>query len=352
MRELEEIYREMRGVYAERAGFVPNDNCDAAVRLYALAIEIQGLEAQADWVLAQSFPQTAEGEFLDHHAAMRALRRGQPACAEGTLRFAARGSAAADYAIPEGTVCLTAAGVRFETTADAVLAQGENYSDVPAKACEAGTSGNVIAGTVTLCAAFPAGIVSCTNPSAFAGGCDAESDDALRVRILKSYKTLPNGANAAFYEREARNVTGVAAAKAVGRARGIGTVDVYIASQAGLPSVEQLAGVLAALQSKREIAVDLRVLAPETDPIALQVEIETEGEEPFDAVRERVEETLNACFDGRLLGEGMTMARLTAAVFAVKGVRNCHLLAPAEDVPPDATHLPTMASCQITEIPA
>ena len=46
---------------------------------------------------------------------------------------------------------------------------------------------------------MPIGVVQCTNPAAFSGGCDAESDEALRGRVLASYQRLPNGANAAYY---------------------------------------------------------------------------------------------------------------------------------------------------------
>ena len=53
MEELNAIYERMRAIFAEEAGFVPNDGCDAMVRLYALASEVQSLLAQADWVLAE-----------------------------------------------------------------------------------------------------------------------------------------------------------------------------------------------------------------------------------------------------------------------------------------------------------
>ena len=49
MEELNAIYERMRAVFAEETGFVPNDGCDAMVRLYALASEVQSLLAQADW---------------------------------------------------------------------------------------------------------------------------------------------------------------------------------------------------------------------------------------------------------------------------------------------------------------
>ena len=215
MKEWTEIYEQMRGTFAQRAGFAPSEGCDSAVRLYALAAELQSLLMQADWVLDQSFPQTAQGMYLDYHAETRGITRAAAEKAVGTLRFAAADKVTAACPIEKGTVCMTAEGVRFETTEDAAIAVGSQWVDVPAQAAEAGVGGNVIAGTVTLLSAMPVGVVQCTNPAAFSGGCDAESDEALRGRVLASYQRLPNGANAAYYEQEAMRYPGVAAAKAV-----------------------------------------------------------------------------------------------------------------------------------------
>ena len=150
MEELNAIYERMRAIFAEEAGFVPNDGCDAMVRLYALASEVQSLLAQADWVLDQSFPQTAQGMYLDYHAETRGITRAAAEKAVGTLRFAAADKVTAACPIEKGTVCMTAEGVRFETTEKATLAKGETYVDVPASAVEAGASGNAIASAIHL----------------------------------------------------------------------------------------------------------------------------------------------------------------------------------------------------------
>ena len=153
----------------------------------------------------------------------RGITRAAAEKAVGTLRFAAADKVTAACPIEKGTVCMTAEGVRFETTEDAAIAVGSQWVDVSAQAAEAGAGGNVIAGTVTLLSAMPVGVVQCTNPAAFSGGCDAESDEAPRGRVLASYQRLPNGANAAYSEQEAMRYRGVAAEKGGGRARGIGT---------------------------------------------------------------------------------------------------------------------------------
>lgn len=350
MKEWTEIYEQMRGTFAQRAGFVPSEGCDSAVRLYALAAELQSLLMQADWVLDQSFPQTAQGMYLDYHAETRGITRAAAEKAAGVIRFAAADKVTAACPIEKGTVCMTAEGVRFETTEDAAIAVGSQWVDVPAQAVEASAGGNVIAGTVTLLSAMPVGVVQCTNPTAFSGGCDAESDEALRRRVLASYQRLPNGANAAYYEQEAMRYPGVAAAKAVGRARGIGTVNVVIATHAGVPDAALLAAVEMDLQKKREIAVDVKVLAPTVETVAVTAALKAAPGYTFAEAKAGAQSALEALFTGELLGKSVTTARLLTLLCGVEGVENVHLTAPAADVAVGSTELPMLGTVTISEL--
>ncbi len=350
MKEWTGIYEQLRGTFAQRAGFVPSEGCDSAVRLYALAAELQSLLMQADWVLDQSFPQTAQGTYLDYHAETRGITRGAAEKAAGVIRFAAADKVTAACPIEKGTVCMTAEGVRFETTEDAAIAVGSQWADVPAQAVEAGAGGNVIAGTVTLLSAMPVGVVQCTNPAAFSGGCDAESDEALRGRVLASYQRLPNGANTAYYEQEAMRYPGVAAAKAVGRARGIGTVNVVIATHAGVPDAALLAAVETDLQKKREIAVDVKVLAPTVETVAVTAALKAAPGYTFAEAKAGAQSALEALFTGGLLGKSVTTARLLTLLCGVEGVENVHLTAPAADVAVDATELPMLGTVTLSEL--
>ena len=350
MKEWTEIYEQMRGTFAQRAGFVPSEGCDSAVRLYALAAELQSLLMQADWVLDQSFPQTAQGMYLDYHAETRGITRAAAEKAAGMIRFATADKVTAACPIEKGSVCITAEGVRFETTEDATIAVGSQWADVPAQAVEAGAGGNVIAGTVTLLSAMPVGVVQCTNPAAFSGGCDAESDEALRGRVLASYQRLPNGANAAYYEQEAMRYPGVAAAKAVGRARGIGTVNVVIATHAGVPDAALLAAVEMDLQKKREIAVDVKVLAPTVETVAVTAALKAAPGYTFAEVKAGAQSALEALFTGGLLGKNVTTARLLTLLCGVEGVENVHLTAPAADVAVGSTELPMLGTVTISEL--
>ena len=133
MKELEEIYQEMLDCFAQRTGLEAAESCDLAVRFYAVAAQVYALYAQADWVLRQSFPQTAAGSCLDSHAQLRGLSRKQATAAEGSIRFSVARAADTDRPIPAGTVCMTPGLIRFETAQAAVLEAGASWVDVAVK---------------------------------------------------------------------------------------------------------------------------------------------------------------------------------------------------------------------------
>lgn len=351
MKSIEEIYQQLLEGVSQRVGFTPADSCDLAVRLYAAASQLQALDIQADWVLDQSFPQTAQGIYLDYHGQMRGISRAQGTCAVGTLRFQVSAEPTSQLVIPAGTVCMTQEEVRFQTTADGTLGPGSLFVDVPAQALEVGSGGNVVAGAVCVMTACPVGITACTNPDAFSGGSDPEEDESLRARILESYQRLPNGANAAYYQQVAMSHTGVAAATVVGRARGIGTVDVYIATEAGLPDGELLEEVRQDLQEKREIAVDVQVLAPEAKTVDIQLQLDA-GEQDFEQLRLRVEAALRTFFSGHLLGSGVLLAELGSLVYGVEGVKNYRFLSPTQDLTASQAMLPVLGGLTVTKMEA
>ena len=350
MKDIEEIYQELLTAFTERAGFVPEDGCDLAVRLWAAAAQIQALDIQADWVLDQSFPQTAQGIYLERHGQMRGLVRQEATKAVGTLRFSVNAAPVSDITIPGETVCMTAAEIRFQTTQEVVLAAGELSVDAPAEALEGGSVGNAAAGTICILTACPLAVTGCTNPTAFSGGSDAEDDGTFRSRILESYQRLPNGANAAWYEKTAMSYSGVAAAKAVGRARGIGTVDVYVAEEDGLPSEKLLTGLQEELQAKREIAVDVEVKAPSVQSVDITVAIAKAGGTDFEEVKAVVEQSLTTFFTGRLLGKPVLLAEIGSRLYALDGVENYRFSAPEEDFAADDTVLPVLGTLTVTEM--
>lgn len=349
MKTTQEIYEEMLQTFQTRTGMSAADSADLTVRLYAAAAQISALYAETEWVKKQSFPQTASGEYLDYHAAMRGLSRKEAAQASGTLRFSVSGAAAQDLTVEAGTVCRTAGDVRFETTGEALLAAGTSSVDAPARAINAGAAGNAAAGTVTLMIEAPVGVTACTNPEAFSGGADGEDDAALRTRILATFARISNGANAAYYEQTALDYPGVAAVKVLPRNRGAGTVDLVVSTPSGAPSETLLAGLQAALEAEREIATDVGVLAPTPVTVNVTASLTLGQEADWETVSAAAGTALRACFDGTQLGGDVLLAKLGSVLFAVPGVKNYAFTAPTADVPIGEAELPVLGTLTLTK---
>ena len=347
---VESIYQEMMADFAARTGLETSGSGDLAVRMYAVAAQIYGLYVQSEWVARQCFPQTALGEYLDRHAALRGLARRSAAKAEGILTFVVDSPLSTELTIPAGTVCMTAGLVRFETTEAAVLPAGEIRVEVAARAVEAGAAGNVGSGTILSMAVAPVGVSRVSNEAPFTGGVDEEEDEALRERVLESFCRLPNGANTAFYEQGALSFAQVAAARVLPRNRGIGTVDVVIATDSGLPDAGLLEEVRAWFEARREIAVDVSVRAPTPKTVDVAVRIKAAGNADPHEVRQRVEGALAGWFTGSCLGQNVLRARLGQTVYAVEGVENYEVLSPAADVVMAEDELPRLGVLTVEEL--
>ena len=330
----------------EQTGLEPEPGCDLSVRMYAVAAQVYALYVQAQWVTRQAFPQTAESDYLDLHGQLRGLTRKQATQAQGSIRFTVQSSDTA-RTIPQGTVCLTADMVRFETTAKGIVAPGETEVDIPAQALLPGAAGNVSARAITAMAVAPVGVFSCTNPLPFTGGSDAEGDDAFRTRILDTYQRLPNGANIAFYEQGALSFDQVAAVSVLPRNRGIGTVDVVAATLSGQPDEELLGQLQEYFQSRREIAVDVKVLAPEALTVNVSIQVKAKEGADQKAVEQNVEETVRRWFSGERLAKDVLLAELGSVIYGCESVENYDILSPAADQAVNPDQLPTLGTLTV-----
>ncbi len=349
MRTTDEIYSALAGTLAQMSGTAVTEGGDMSLRLHAVAAEVFSLEAQADFVARQSFPQTAVGEYLDRHAALRGLTRGAAQKAEGVLRFFVDAPAAGELSVPAGTECRSAAGTAFVTTQAGVIAEGETECSVAAAAAAAGSGGNVPAQSVTCMILPPPGVTGVVNDAAFSGGTDGEDDEALRGRILTSYRLLPNGANKAYYASRVLDQPGVAAVEVTPRGRGAGTVDIVFAMQDGVPSDDKVAEIAEMLDRDREICVDIGVTAPTTRTVNITARLKAASGYSFAAVSAAAETALSEWFGGALLGKPVFRAKLQALVMAVEGVENCVLSLPSADYSGGSGVLPVLGTVSFSE---
>jgi len=349
MKTCEALYAEMKQHYCEKTGFSMADTADLAVRLHACAAQLESLYRYADWCVQQAFPQTAVGENLDRQGQLRALSRNGGFPAMGQLVFSVPTALGYDLAIEEGTVCCTAGLMRFVTIERGVIPAGSLSCSIAAMAEEKGEAGNVEANTITVLTLAPAGVTACTNPEPFEGGTDAEDDEHFRERILSSYASLPNGANAEWYRQRAMDYDGVAAATVLPRVNGVGTVGVIIAAETGVPDQALIDEVRWGLQAAREIAVDVTVTGPQVVPVHLQASLKPKAGVGFDAACSQAEQAVRKTLSGGQLGKSVYKSGLIAAIMATGAVDNCTISSPAADLILDAKQLAVLQDVAFTE---
>ncbi len=346
----DEIYESMKALLESETGIYISEGGDMSLRLHSVALQLSGLWVQADFVSRQAYPQTAHGEYLDYHAELRALDRTEAVTAQGVLRFTLAAARNDDLSIAAGIECKTALGTSFVTTQSATINAGALFCDVSARAILPGISGNVAPGTIRQMVLAPTGVSYCSNPEAFYGGADTEDDESLRARILSTYKSLPNGANAAYYESVALNTDGVAAVSVLPKKRGIGTVDVIIAAQSGIPPQALLDTVADKLNLAREICVDIAVEAPALKGVDISLSLAAHADSDFNTVRAEAESMLHAYFSGERLGKDLLLAELHSIIYAVPGVANYVITQPAADISVAGESLPILQNLSISEM--
>lgn len=261
METYDEIYGRMKNAYEHETGDSFNEVSDIAIRLKVLAGEIFKLQTNLEWWKRQMFAVSASGECLDKLASQRGIERKKAMKSTGEITFNISQPCSHDIIIPKGCVVATAdlVSIRFVTTEDEEISAGNTLVSVYAEAEQAGSNGNIGLGCAVVPVSVPTEIETVTNREKFTGGCDAETDDELRKRIRDTYINTSNGTNAAYYEQLALTVDGVAKASAVGKVRGVGTVNVYVTGADASLGTNVVAKVQSLLEKQRELNVDVIV---------------------------------------------------------------------------------------------
>lgn len=179
-----------------------------------------------DYIAQNSVPFTATGEFLEGWAALKGVLREAPTSASGAVTFTGTTGT-----VPAGWPLVRGDGVKFTTTETVAISGGNVVVPATANGDPAGLTGafgNTDIGVGMTLAAPISGINSNGLVStAFVGGADLETDDALRARMLAVYQQPPQGGAIADYLDWALAVPGVTRAWVQPSGFGVGTVVVY-----------------------------------------------------------------------------------------------------------------------------
>jgi len=321
------ILRDIRSLLPE-ADIGPDS--DNYVRAAGVSAAIEGIYQHQAWLYRQIWPDSADSDELERHAAVRGLQRKPAVAASGQLQV----TGWAGTTVPAGTSVRHASGAMLVTTIDTPVG-GDGTVDVRVVAVQPGRAANGLDGVATLTDP-PVGVDSAAALVApLAGGVDIESDADLLVRLLDLIRRPPAGGNQYDYRRWALEVAGVTAAYVYPLRRGLGTVDVVIVSADGLPGPQLLADVQAHIDQVRPVtAWDSQVFAPTLVPVDVQVQVALASGYTLADVQAAAEAQLTSAFAVMIPGETLYRSRVEAVVSGLPGVIDRVMVTPAANVVP------------------
>ena len=322
MSTFEEIYDRMKQAYRKETGVLVQDASDVGLRFAVLAGEIYSLLCNCDWVKRQMFPDTAVGEALDLHAGQRGMSRKNAVRAVGSVTFGISQPAERRITIPANTAVSTsdASPISFITDADASIGAGQKSVTVSAVALVPGRSGNVPAGSIKNIVNVVPYVETVTNPRAFSGGTDDESDEELRDRIIDSFAHPSNGTNKAYYKAVCGEIDGVGSVGVIPRNRGVGTVDVFLAGQNTTASQQAVAEANRILSTAREVNVDAQAFAAKEKKVDLRIRVRTDGIYTQEDVSARCIEAVKELVSNSKVGEDILLSQIILMLMKLDGV--------------------------------
>jgi hypothetical protein len=181
--------------------------------------------------------------------------------------------------------------------------------------------------------------LSVTNPVPATGGTSRETIEHARRQAPSELRTLWKAVTLEDYNILAEGFPGVAKAQVLdtNNCQNIRyyQVNMAVAPDGGGPSSALLKqDLLAFLESRKVITVEINLFDPVYRPVSVDAEIFAYAGEDLDVVRSRVENTLEDffAFDRMDFGAAVYLSDIVAALDGVRGVSHVRMYAPQQDI--------------------
>lgn len=181
---------------------------DAYLMASAFAVQMEGIEAQAEQTALDILPDTASAEALDRHAFVDGIARRSGFTARATVTVTS--GVATTFTIPAGTRMSFSDGTPYIVESASVTTSGGSPSGtITVRATEAGIAGTRVIGDVLTFATAPSGLNSTgTVASVLRQGTDAESNEDIAARIIARRRERPGSGNRADWASWVEAYTG------------------------------------------------------------------------------------------------------------------------------------------------
>lgn len=232
--------------------------------LYACAVQIYQAMQYADHAGKMGFLTYATGDYLDHLAALRGIKRIESTSAMTVLQFTIEKAISTVVPIPAGSRVSNGNGVYFATDEYTEILEGQTSISVSATCTETGAAGNgfeigelnVLVNTIPY-------IVSVCNTIETYGGTDRETDESLKERVFEAPEGYSTTGPVGAYEYHVKNaMQGIE--DVVVLSEKPGEVDIYFTTNnGGIPN--------SAMIQKVEEYLNDKTIRPLTDKISVRV---------------------------------------------------------------------------------
>jgi uncharacterized phage protein gp47/JayE len=327
----------------------------------SVALWLQWLILQ---VLSMTRAATSAGSDLDSWMADFGLTRLPAVAASGTVTFS-RFTPSNTALVPVGATVSTAGGTEsFTVIADPanpawngtlngyVLAAGLGALSVPVVATTPGAAGNVQPGTVTLLGTAMPGVDQVSNPQAFTGGLNAETDAAFRARFVnyinsRSLATPIAVGYAVSSVQQGLNYLIAENTNAAGAPQ-MGFFTVTVDNGTGNPPASLLQTVSAAIEAVRPIGSSFAVLGPVDVPIAIVLTVTIAANATLTTIVGEVAQAITSYVDALPIGASLAYSRIAQLAYdadpAVVNVTDITLNGATADITPPANGVVKAAS--------
>lgn len=329
----ETILDGIRGEFEQQAKCLVDDASDTAIKFKVIASELAGLYEQLAHCERQIFPDTAEGDYLARHGAVRGILRKSAAPASGEVIFHCSEAAAERIPIPAGTLLGSSqSDLVFRTVADAAIEIGATSAAAAVESQESGSGSNLAAGLLDLLITPIIGVTAVENPQMLAGGSDEESEERYRERVLEAFRQVSNGANLQYYEQFARSMGGVWFAKASFVSGTPNQIRLCVENAARTLSDSIVAALQEEVESVRELNMKVTVHRPVQKAIDLAVTLQLENTANAATLSLLAEEVLRQHILDLPIGESFSPIRAGRALLEITGVRDVQFTSPNASV--------------------
>ena len=322
---LEEI---RASILRDYQSYYPNadtsEDSDAYARASSLAACAEGIYAHQKWLIKQFFPDTADTEFLEKHAGLRGLRRRNATYAAGK---GATVSGNPDAVIAVGLQIKTEDGRFYETTESAVIS-ASGSAVVAVRSLATGAAQNIKTATKGSFMAAPVGVSTDVVLNDVVGATNAESDSSLLERLLNKIRRPAAGGNKYDYKDWALEVDGVEQAYVYPLRRGLGTVDIAITADNGVPSDDTVRRAQEYIDQERPVtAKESKVVKPDVTKVNFNIQVKISGVALND-IKTAINNALRDYFNGLIPGDDLIVSQCEAVINNLIGVVDRRFIAP------------------------